>query len=102
MEDLKEQVGQLQAALEGKEAEVTGLTERVRELGAFRQEALDAREAVAQHLERIGALENALNAAQREASQARSELASIGAKTSSAEAKVAAAAKIAEGLKALL
>jgi chromosome segregation ATPase len=100
--DPKEQVEQLQAALEGKEAQVTGLTERVKELGAFRQEALDAREAIGKHLGRIAELEAAVNAAQREAAAAKSALEGAAAKVSADEKKVAAALKIAEGVRAIL
>lgn len=100
--DPKEQVKQLQAALEGKEAQVTGLTERVRELGAFRQEALDAREAIAKHTGSISELEDALAAARREASEAKAAVAALEAKRGVAESKLAAALKVAEGIKALL
>lgn len=100
--EAQEQVEQLQAALESKEAQVAGLHERVKELGAYRQEALDAREAISKHVARISELEDAVQAAKREAGEAKSVLAGIQAKNDAAQAKLEAAIKVSEGLKALL
>jgi chromosome segregation ATPase len=100
--DPKEQVKQLEAALEGKEAQVTSLTEQVKELGSYRQEALNAREALAASEAKAEALEAEVASAKRAASEASSTAQAAVNKQGVAQAKLDAAQKIAEGVRALL
>lgn len=100
--DPKEQVKQLEVALIDKEAQIRNLTERVSELGSFRQEALNTRGIAAEQEAKIRELETSLGRTQRELAEMKAAAASDGLKKDASEAKLAAALKVAEGIKALL
>lgn len=100
--DLEKQVGQLEAQLEGKDAEIRNLTDRVQELGAFKAEALNAREAIAEHLASLADLEGELARVKQEAATAVSEAKTGAAKAASSAKKVEAAQKMAEAVRVFL
>lgn len=100
--DLKKQVEQLEAQLAGKESQVASLVERTQELGAFRAEALTAREALAELNGKVADLEAAVVAAKSEAASLKSAAASSDAKNSASQAKVEAAVKLSEALRVLI
>jgi prefoldin subunit 5 len=102
MPDYEAQVEQLSAVIEGKDAQITSLTEQVQGLGAFKAEAMNGRETIANLSAAKQELETALAAASKQAAENASAAKSAAASSGASQKKLDAAQKIAEGLKVLL
>jgi chromosome segregation ATPase len=100
--DAKEQVKQLRAALEQKEAEIAGKVEQIAGLGAFKAEALNARDKIAKLEADAAEKESALSAAVKAAAEAKSAAASAGSASAGSAKKVAAAEDLVKAIKVLL
>lgn len=102
MPDFEAQVEQLQAVIQGKESQITSLTEQVQSLGAFKSEALNSRDEISGLKAQVATLEADKAAAVKDAAAAKSAASLSELQDASAQKKLAAAQKVAEGLKELI
>lgn len=102
-------VAQLEAELEkltgevaARDAQLNAASERARQLGAYEQEARQARETIAELQADLDDAEGRAEAAVRDAKAARAAAGDAAAQSSSSSGEVAAARQIAAGIRTLL
>jgi len=100
--ELEKQIEQLEAQIASKDGEIDGLGKRVKELGAFRAEALNARDTIEKHDAKVNELETELARVKADAAAALSEAKTSASKKAASAKKVEAALKMAEAVRELL